>query len=199
MNYKPGTKIKFDRRFKGIVEVGNYQRHYRKVAKQHTPVWFKLLVILTIFTGLWGLCEDANRVQARPEVVSEAQEEPSSTRPLERDTVAREADRQPTIDDWFDKYFGADAKIARAICQSESGLKADSMNKTLNKDGSWDIGTCQINLQAHWDKIPGDTKDDKVHWLTMPELNIAVAKLVYDSQGWTAWTDYKNKRYLKNL
>lgn len=101
--------------------------------------------------------------------------------------------------DYFDKYFGQDARIARAICQSESGLKVDSVNSKLNRDRSTDIGICQINLQAHWHKIPGSTYKEKYNSLLSPEINVAVAKLVYDSQGWFAWTDYRNGKYNRYL
>lgn len=114
---------------------------------------------------------------------------------IPRDVEAREVTRG----DLFDKYFGKDSRIIRAICKSESGLKADSMNKTLNKDKTWDIGYCQINVDWNAKYIPGETRAEKIENLKNPETNVMVAKRVYDSQGWTAWSDFKNGKYLRYL
>lgn len=114
-----------------------------------------------------------------------------------REVVAR--DRVETPQEVIRRVFGADARVMTAICESEGSWNAEAMNTTLNKDGSWDIGICQINLKWNWDKIPGETKDEKVQNLKDPKTNIEVAKKVFDSQGFWAWSDYKNGKYKNHL
>jgi hypothetical protein len=100
--------------------------------------------------------------------------------------------------DLFDKYFKEDAKIMRAICTAESGLK-DIRSHQKNKNGTYDWGRCQINDIHAW-RVGGD-----ITKVLDPDLNIKVAYDIYldrkawDDVGWTAWSKYNNGDYLKNL
>ena len=91
---------------------------------------------------------------------------------------------EPTI---WERHFGDQAKIMKAICTAESGLDPNAIHK--NKNGSWDYGSCQINT-VHSAKFAGQNIFD-------PEVNLATAKKILDDSGLTAWTCYKNKSYLK--
>lgn len=93
--------------------------------------------------------------------------------------------------DLFDKYFGEEADLMRAICTAESGLK-NIPSKNVNSNGTQDHGICQIN-DMHADKAGG------VENLYNPEINVKVAKQIRDTQGLTAWTVYKSGAYRKYL
>lgn len=95
--------------------------------------------------------------------------------------------------DSFDKYFGKDAKIIRAICKAENGRQDPKIISKINRNGTYDYGLCQIN-SIHLDHVGGDFNK-----LLDSDTNIRVAHEVYMSQGWTAWTCYKNGSYLKHL
>ena len=96
---------------------------------------------------------------------------------------------EPESTDLFDKYFGAEANIARAICTAESGLDAKSISP-LNKDGSRDHGLCQIN--DYWQR----DKYTNVSELLDEENNIRITKQIRDEWGnWNAWSTYKSGKY----
>lgn len=78
--------------------------------------------------------------------------------------------------------------MALAISQAENG------SRECDKIGiTGDIGIFQIAPQYHYNKVK--QIDDLKNCLT----NIRVAKRIYDSSGWHAWSVYKNRSYLKFL
>jgi hypothetical protein len=76
-----------------------------------------------------------------------------------------------------------------AIGMSESGGNASADN--TNSDGTRDAGYWQIN-QIHWRGLTESAVKD----LT---VNARLAMEVYQKQGFTAWTDYKNGKYRAHL
>ncbi len=64
-----------------------------------------------------------------------------------------------------------------AIAKCESNFDTDVISKT------GDVGFLQINLAAHWDKIPGETMDDKVLWLQDFKNNVKIAYDIYHEAG----------------
>jgi len=95
--------------------------------------------------------------------------------------------------DLYDKYFGTEATLARAICTAENGTQEPGRVSKPNRNGTLDYGLCQIN-SIHADKVGGN-----LELLKDPEINIKVAKQIRDGSGWTAWTCYKNGSYKKHL
>jgi len=92
--------------------------------------------------------------------------------------------------DLFDKYFGSEAYLMRAICKAENRSQdPDAIHK--NRDGSIDQGLCQINTSNIKYYIGENIFD--------PEVNVRTAKKIRDSQDWFAWTAYKNGEYKKYL
>ena len=90
--------------------------------------------------------------------------------------------------------YSWDCDIMLAIAQSENGyeiwggFKADAIN-TANDNGSIDTGILQIN------SIHGYTTE----WLQVPENNIEAGHKIYLTQGYRAWSDYNNNRYLRYI
>ncbi len=77
--------------------------------------------------------------------------------------------------------FGANSDRMLKIAFCESGYKTDVISRTS------DIGFFQINLAAHWDKIQGITRAEKIVWLQDIDNNIAFAKLLFDKSGFNPW------------
>ena len=95
--------------------------------------------------------------------------------------------------DLFDKYFGSEANIARAIAQAESGMNPGAVSEP-NWNGTRDYGIMQVN-SCHADKVGGN-----LELLKDLETNLRVSKEIRDSwQGWTAWTAYNTGEYKKYL
>ena len=120
----------------------------------------------------------------------------------------------PALGDLYDRYFGSEAVIARAIGKAEN-LTGDPLLVHLNGDhatlpdkpwkryfphGSEDYGLMQINLFWNWEIVPGDSKQAKAQWLMNPTNNIEIAKQIRDDWGnFTAWSTYNNRTYKQFL
>jgi len=147
------------------------------MTKKQNEKMFKIIAIIGVVIFLWAICEDCNK----PKI--EAQTPKAET--------ITEIIAEPIIEiDLFDKYFGSEAPLMRAICQAENGTQEPSRVSKPNKNGSVDIGLCQIN-SIHADKVGGN-----LELLKDAETNIRVAKEIRDSwESWNAWTCYKNGSY----
>lgn len=73
------------------------------------------------------------------------------------------------------EVFKGEYKNAIKIASCESGLRPDAWNENTN--GSVDVGVFQIN----------SVHGIRAKWLLNPEVNIRVAKQLFDEQGWNPW------------
>ena len=94
-----------------------------------------------------------------------------------------------------------DAGTMAAICKSESGGFAGAHNSKYPDDS---YGLCQINMLDEPGYMLGAERRQKFgigsnEALKDPLTNLKAAKQVFDSQGFGAWSDYKNEKYLKHL
>ena len=94
-----------------------------------------------------------------------------------------------------------DAGTMAAICKSESGGFAGAHNSKYPDDS---YGLCQINMLDEPGYMLGAERREKFgigsnEALKDPLTNLKAAKQVFDSQGFGAWSDYKNEKYLKHL
>lgn len=97
-------------------------------------------------------------------------------------------------------------------------MLAISMAELSPKRGDWpwyvnrspvecSVGVFQINLAkdycngkwVHAKNIPGNTIDEKIVWLQDPINNTKTAIKIMKTSGFTPWSVYKNKTYLKYL
>lgn len=85
---------------------------------------------------------------------------------------------QSGIAEKIKKTFGNDWEIALKIAQCESGLNPKAKNKNSSARGIYQI------MQS-WHRI-----DEK--WLLNEDINIAIAKQLYDEQGWNPWNASKS-------
>ena len=152
----------------------------------------KTLIVLSSIVLVGGLCE--NIAPESHTINSDdvlAYEYPDVIGLIE-DTPAEGLVGETPVD-LFDKYFGSEANIARAIAQAESGMRADVVSRK-NRNGTQDRGIMQIN-SCHADKVGGDLAS-----LLDPETNIRIAKQIRDSwEGFNAWTTFNSKAYLAYL
>jgi hypothetical protein len=99
--------------------------------------------------------------------------------------------------------FGDEAKVAQAVFYAESHHNPQSMNWNCRYFGksqschkgdeaqAWsvDCGIAQINVLGKTCPVE----------LFNPEHNLAIAKQMYDSRGWSPWVSHWNGSYLKYL
>lgn len=103
---------------------------------------------------------------------------------------------QETIDNLLRWNFGKEAKLAYAVFKSESGLRCGAegdKHLTFQKGGityGASYGIAQIRYLPGR-PTPTQLKDCK--------FNIQYAKQLRDKQGWTIWSAFNNKNYLKNI
>ena len=83
-----------------------------------------------------------------------------------------------------------DTKVAYAICMAESGGNQFAHNKA-NTNGSDDKGLMQINSIHVNSGLIGDNERFD------PQKNLDAAYAIYKGSGFTAWSAYNNKSYLK--
>jgi len=94
-----------------------------------------------------------------------------------------------------------DAGTMAAICKSESGGFTGAHNSKYPDDS---YGLCQINMLDEPGYMLGAERRQKFgigsnEALKDPLTNLKAAKQVFDSQGFGAWSDFKNEKYLEHL
>ena len=80
------------------------------------------------------------------------------------------------------KTFGPAGETAILVSEAESGMTPNRISYT-----GCCYGLFQINVDAHFNRVPGSTREAKAAWLTVPENNLIIAKQIYDEQGWGPW------------
>lgn len=102
--------------------------------------------------------------------------------------------------------FGKDWRVAYAIALAEHSGSIDPMaiNSTEVENS---VGVFQINIArnfgngawVHWNKIPGDTLEEKEEWLKDIDNNVMMARFIYGTSGFSQWATYKNGKYKEFL
>lgn len=112
--------------------------------------------------------------------------------------VAQAPPAQPASgghDALLQRYFGTNARVAKAVMMQESSGNPRSTNASTGC-----YGLFQIRLSAHYKKIPGATDAEKIAALYDPETNIKLATLISGAgKNWTPWEAYTSGAYLKWL
>ena len=106
-----------------------------------------------------------------------------------------------TINSYMRSIFGSDYRVAHAIQQVECNSKNPNYpHCTYITTREYSCGIFQINLKAHWNKVPeGRTFEEKCAFLNDPFNNILVTKSIFSDSGFYPWAGFTSKRYLKNL
>lgn len=142
-----------------------------------------LMLILSVFVGSLYLKFKTPDLLVRPtlEVLASEQEKDN-----------------PDVIAYIKTIFGRDAKTATAVAKAECrGLYPYCRNKS---SGEWSVCHFQINIKAHYNKIPGKDLGEKELWLIKDHKNCTMmARLIQLESGFWPWTTFRNKSYLKYL
>lgn len=130
-------------------------------------------------------------------------------------------DSQPTkeqVVEYMRSKFGDAFEMAYAVARVEGWPHHEGQGWDRNLcwykfengrnkgENSW--GIFQINLvqgcnaegkKIHWNRVPGETLQEKVEWLNNPFNNIDLAHQIYSEQGWRPWTGYTSGNYKKYM
>lgn len=113
--------------------------------------------------------QQTTKNNARP--VSASKRDMGSQREQPKDEITQE----------IHQVFGDKAEEATKVFRCESNLEANAASR------SGDFGIGQINLKAHWNKIRGQTREDKIANLYNPSYNISFSHSLYLAQSWNPW------------
>lgn len=111
--------------------------------------------------------------------------------PVEEASIQQEEHSRP-YEKLIHDTFGEDGDIAYAIAQAESHLNPD---KCHIDDYEYSCGLFQINLKAHYAKVPGEDFTEKAEWLKIPENNVLIALFIKSISGFRPWSVFTNGVY----
>ena len=103
--------------------------------------------------------------------------------------------------DYIRFKFGENYQVACMVAYGES-LRGNGVNSSPVERSS---GVFQINLadnygygnKIHWNKVPGDTLEEKEAWLLNPKNNIDLAyEMSNGGTSWGQWEAWNRKTYL---
>lgn len=200
----------------------NKRGQYRKSYLRRLLPLFILLA--TVFACYYFQPSDGETFSPRAELISPlpesrlvelAQAQVIEVSPTPTPTQAPTSEKQEIMHLIIDAFGDASPK-AIAVAKAESGL--DANKEVFMKAGhySWSsptypgecsVGIFMINLAedgckgkwVHASKVPGETIEEKIEWLKIPENNIDFAKeYIFEKSGWNPWSAYTNGSY-KNL
>ncbi len=111
------------------------------------------------------------------------------------------------IKSYITTIFGRNAATAYAVAFAESGKwdKAGQpyflTNAVHASSVEVSVGVFQINLKniaakVHYDRIPGQSLEEKIEWLQNPYQNVLFAYWVYTTSGFHPWSVYSSGKYL---
>jgi len=116
------------------------------------------------------------------------------------------ASKVEEIDDYIDTIFGKkQGRIVRAVMRVECNPANKAWPACQYKtDRENSVGVLQINIKStyakvHYDRIPGESLEEKVEWLKDPKNNVLMAYWIYSKSGMNPWAGYTSERYLAHL
>lgn len=157
-----------------------------------------ILVELMIIVSIVGTYAKARVAEAHALGISEMNTV-ISDRSAELTTSSPQAKE---INTYMKTIFGENYNMAHAVQQVECSDRNPAYPKCINRNLpiEYSCGIFQINIKAHWNKIPvGKTYQEKCDYLNNPYNNILVAYKIFSDQGFQPWSGYTSGRYLKNL
>ncbi len=123
-------------------------------------------------------------------------------------TVSALIEQYEPIKQYINTIFGRNAATAYAVAFAESG-KWDKetgkpyflTNAVHASSVEVSVGVFQINLKniaakVHYDRIPGQSLEEKIEWLQNPYQNVLFAYWVYTTSGFHPWSVYSSGKYL---
>jgi len=110
-----------------------------------------------------------------------------------------------SIEEKIFETFGEEGNLALRVARAESGLNPKAMNTNANT-GDYSVGLFQINLigslfegrlaRAEYLGYTGErTREALTLWLQNEDNNILYARSMSRTNGWSAWSTFKNGNY----
>lgn len=165
-----------------------------KTEKQNILIMtgFFIFVLTLILAGFSGRLKGMDSAYAQTPIISPLGSTQEVTPIPNEDTTEVEK-----IIKYIKTIFGKDWKTACAVAKAESGLRTTA-SLVWAKENS--RGIFQINIQSeyakvHYDRIPGDTLEEKITWLEDPYNNTLLAYWIFTKSGWNPWTAYTSGAY----
>jgi len=165
------------------------------------PWWVKLFVLILTISQIIAHYNYSQEMRRKNQELQEKvwnlqNQEPKVIEKIKEKVIEKRVyinrsgqDVTPIVE-YTQKKFGNRSKIALAIFNAESGLRADAQN--INADGSVDRGIAQIN-SCHCGWVDCSRL---LNW----EYNIDVAyQLSRGGTDWSQWTTYRTGTYRKYL
>lgn len=123
-------------------------------------------------------------------------------------TVLVLVEQYEPIKQYINTIFGRNAATAYAVAFAESG-KWDKdtgrpyfLSSAVNASSiETSVGVFQINLKSavakvHYDRIPGQSLEEKIQWLQNPYQNVLYAYWIYSTSTFAPWSTYSDGKYL---
>lgn len=172
----------------------------------HYVGWFLFVVALAVTISLPFRMREIERAYAQQSIISPLPiEKPLESTPSAK-LVPSNDELVGKIEAYIKTIFGKDWKVARAVYRNECSPEHKDFpykcRYTTSKEDS--IGIFQINIRSkstkvHWDRVPGETLDEKVEWLSDPFNNTLMAYWIFSKSGWNPWSAYTSNRYLSDM
>ena len=196
-------------------EQGIVTKKIRKQAKKRRRVtrerkfwdrvtsWLTLLaiVIFSIWATYMGLQGEGNREATLFKAVV-AEENPTVDYQVSgKKAYLENPQTLEEIKDYMRFKFGKNYQVACMVAYGESlrSPMAVARNPLETSAGIFHINIIDgSGNKVHWDKIPGETEQDKIDWLQVPKNAIDLAYKMSDKgTDWYQWGAFTNNSYLR--
>lgn len=185
-----------------------YKTKVRFSTKQKVGTYaFTALILMGVLNSLvpTSQADLISPIASQPAYLNPSVEVASVSARVVDPTKVDNAPEQISIERYIKTIFGLDAKVAIAVSHNECNPANKKYPKCeLHTDVEDSIGVFQINIMSkvhhiHWDKIPGDTLEEKKESLQNPYINTLVAYRIFKDSGFEAWSAYTSQRYLRDM
>lgn len=206
----------------GLPSTTHYSQNIHKLSLYYsltlTIVFLSSLMVRTISLPVYAQSVETpvTEVEKPYEVLYTKAPEPlSSPATQSPDVVTDEGknldpiEQRQSIKGYIYELFGQNGRVAYGISIAEGKAKKRYNGEIVydtaavrKTDHELSIGIFQINLRSkvalvHWNRIPGQTEEEKIRWLQDPYNNVLVAHWIYSTHGnFDAWTTFSSGKYL---
>ena len=101
------------------------------------------------------------------------------------------------IKQYIKTIFGKDARVACAVARAESGFnnKGQLVSSVENSRGIFQINLQSEYAKVHYDRVPGNTLEEKITWLEDPYNSTLMAYWIFSKSGWSPWSVFTSGKY----
>lgn len=157
-----------------------YQDNWRLSYGTKKSIYYLLFCMFMV--ALVGFVAQINmkKLEARAEVISPLAVSAAVVVPTPTPVLIK----QKNFVDYAKRVAGDKAKLLIALANCEGLNSKRKVN--INSNGSADYGEMQVNT-VHFDRVPGETYEEKVKWLSDPENNALFGYMLLLEQNVGPW------------